>query len=398
MRRDLHDLPRAIWILSAGALVNRLGAFVWYFLALFLVQQGYGAAEAGLALAAFGAGTIPASLVGGWLADTLGRRETIAVSMFSGAATFVALSQARAVALIVALVALAGFTSELYRPASSALIADLTPPGHRVTAYALYRLAFNAGIAAGGVLAGVAASGSLTAVFFLDSASCVVFGLLALFALPATSGVTRSQPAEALDAPSSARLPTRTFARFLGASTLIIVVQLQQSSALPLHIDAVGLAPAVLGLLLAVNGAFVLVVSLPASALARRWPHGPLMAGSALLVGTGMAATGAADTTGALLATVVVWTMGEVMFFPLASAYVADTAPTGMQGRYQGWFGAAWSIGITLGPPAGVALHHADPLLVWLSCAVAGAMAAALLPWSSSGAQPQTAQCCATCC
>lgn len=37
---DVRALPRPVWVLSAGVFVNRLGAFVWYFLALFLVERG----------------------------------------------------------------------------------------------------------------------------------------------------------------------------------------------------------------------------------------------------------------------------------------------------------------------------------------------------------------------
>lgn len=403
LARDLRSLPRQVWILSGGVFVNRLGAFVWYFLALFLVERGYGPAEAGIALAAFGAGTIPASLIGGWLADSLGRRETIALSMFSGATTFIVLSQARTLALIVALVGLAGFASELYRPASSALIADLTPVGGRVTAYALYRLAFNAGIAAGGVLAGLAASESLFAVFIVESATCAAFGVIALVALPKPGPVAPPTDGAAA-APKVPRRTNRSFFAFLLASGLLIIVQLQQSSTLPLHIDASGLSPAVLGLLLTVNGALIMIVELPASSITQRLPRGPLMALGALLVGLGMAATGAADTTITLLATVVTWTLGEIIFFPLASAHVADTAPPGMQGRYQGLFGVSWSAGITLAPALGLALYAHNTLLLWFACAGAGITAALLVLREHAPTHPQRAPirppaqpCCAPC-
>src|SRR6185369_6688826 len=121
---------------------------------LYLTSRGYSATEAGAALSLYGAGSIGANLVGGHLADHLGRRNTIALSMFSSAATMLLLSQADALAWILPLTALAGFTAEFYRPAASALIADLTPQGERLTAYAVYRLAVNAGVAAGPAVAG----------------------------------------------------------------------------------------------------------------------------------------------------------------------------------------------------------------------------------------------------
>ena len=49
--------------------------------------------------------------------------------MFSGAIAMMLLSQAHTLPSILALAALAGLTGEMYRPASSALLADLVPAG-----------------------------------------------------------------------------------------------------------------------------------------------------------------------------------------------------------------------------------------------------------------------------
>jgi MFS family permease len=142
-------MPAPAWVLFGGTFVNRFGSFVLVFLVLYLREKGFSPAEAGTAVGAYGFGSLAAALAGGWVADRFGRRNAISLSMFSAAATMLALSQAERLPLIVALSALAGLTSELYRPASSALLTDLIPAGQRVTAFALYRLAINLGFAAG---------------------------------------------------------------------------------------------------------------------------------------------------------------------------------------------------------------------------------------------------------
>ena len=119
------------------------------FLAVYLTGKGYTAPRAGLAIGAYGIGAMCASLGGGWLADHLGRRNSIVLSMVLSAGVMIALSQADGYALLMALTILAGFCAEMYRPAATALIADVTTPAQRVTAYALYRLAINAGFAVG---------------------------------------------------------------------------------------------------------------------------------------------------------------------------------------------------------------------------------------------------------
>src|SRR5437763_15255984 len=96
---DLRALPRPAWVLFGGTVINRFGSFVLAFLVFYLTSRGYSAAAAGLALSAYGFGSMTAAIVGGHLADTIGRRNRIALSMFSSAATMVALSQATGIRL-----------------------------------------------------------------------------------------------------------------------------------------------------------------------------------------------------------------------------------------------------------------------------------------------------------
>ena len=64
---NLRALPRAAWVLFAGTFINRFGGFVVPFLTLYLTGQGYPPGAAGLAVSAYGAGSLLASVVGGLL-------------------------------------------------------------------------------------------------------------------------------------------------------------------------------------------------------------------------------------------------------------------------------------------------------------------------------------------
>src|SRR5690348_1716339 len=105
---SLRRLPRTAWILFFGTFLNKFGGFVVPFLTLYLTGAGYTIDQAGMAVSAYGAGNLGASLLGGHLADKLGRRKTILLSMFSGAVAMMLLSQAHHFALIIALTALTG--------------------------------------------------------------------------------------------------------------------------------------------------------------------------------------------------------------------------------------------------------------------------------------------------
>src|SRR5579862_9725073 len=184
LKENLRALPRGAWVLFFGTFLNKFGTFVVPFLAIYMTRLGYSIAQAGLPIASYGIGTLGACLLGGTLADRIGRRKTIVLSMFSAAMAMLCLSRARGLPMIILFSGIAGLTGELYRPASSALLADLVPAGQRVTAYAAYRMSFNAGWAFGPATAGLLAKYSFTWLFIGDAGTSVLYGLVAWFALP----------------------------------------------------------------------------------------------------------------------------------------------------------------------------------------------------------------------
>jgi len=341
------------------------------------VRQGYSAAEAGLGLTGYGAGSLAAALAGGVLADRIGRRNAIALSMLGSACAMLALWRADSLAAILPLVVVAGFFAELYRPASSALVADLVPPGRRVPAFAAYRLAVNAGFAAGPAVGGLLAEDSFAWLFIGDAVTSLVFGAVALVALP-PGGRTRRG-----DEPRFALLRSirgdRALAGVLVAAAISSFVYMQSAAALPLHVRDAGLSVGVFGALMSLNGLAIVFLELPITSITHRLPVRPVLAVALVLVGVGFAATGVAEGVLALGATVFVWTLGEMAWGPNASAYVADLAPPALQGRYQGALSFSYAVALVPAPLLGAALYGWRPPALWTLCLALGIFAALLV-------------------
>jgi MFS family permease len=348
------------------------------FLVLYLTRKGYSPGEAGLAVAAFGVGEVLASWLGGLLADRLGRRDTIALSMFGSAAALVALSQVETYGLILVVAFLAGLAGELYRPAGAALVSDLVPPGQRVTAFAVLRLAVNVGFAVGIAVAGFLADRSFLWVFLSDAATATAFGVLTLLTLP--HGTRSRRQDEGARGSLATAIGDRAFVSFLAASALVVFVYFQQQATLPLHVTGQpGLSSADFGLLLAINGVLIVLFELPVSALTMRRPAREMIALSFLLIGMGFALTGLAHSMPALGLTVAVWTLGEMVGAPVSYAYVADLAPEHMRGRYQGIYGIAWASGTVTGPAVGTFLFARWGAGFWALCGGLGVAAAVIV-------------------
>lgn len=382
---SLKSLPRPAWILYAGTFLNRFGSFVIPFLVIYLRGRGFSEADAAVALVAYGLGHLAASAVGGYLSDRIGRRKTIAISMFTSAASMLLLSQATGFPAIVVFTALTGLTAEMYRPASSALLTDLVTPAQRVTAFAAYRWALNAGWAFGPATAGFLAKYSFQWLFVGDAITSALFGLVAWMALP--HGVRATGVAAAWPAALRVMWQDKRLHRLLLAQLAIALVFLQMSSTFGLHVTSSGFSPAVYGALISLNGVLVVLFELPLITVTQRLPVRPTIAVGYVLIGLGFAFAGLAHTVFALALVVLVFTLGEMIAMPVASAYFADGIPPQMRGRYMGVLGFTWALGLTLGPSVGVQTHARQPLLLWGTCGLLGVIAA-LLVLRSGPAQP----------
>ena len=377
LREGIRSLPGPVWILCAGTFVNRFGSFVAVFLVLYLRDRGYSIAEAGLVVSFYGVGNVIAAGVGGWTADRFGRRNALALSMFSSAATLLLLSQATPLPLIIVLTTLAGLTGEMYRPAAAALLTDLTPAGERIPAFALNRLAINLGFAAGPAVAGLLAERSFFLLFLGDALTSAAFGVIALTTLPEGVRVRRGE--ERRGEAVRTMLRNRAFLFFLMSSVLGAFVYFQSQTTFPLHVRASGLSDADYGLLISLNGLAIVLFELPLVAITQRFPYRPVLTLGSLLVGLGFALNAFANDLPELALTVLIWTLGEIIYAPVASAYVADIAPEHLRGRYQGAWGLTWGVAYVFAPALGAAIFAWSSDGLWLICGLLGVAAALLL-------------------
>ena len=373
---NLRHLPPAAWILFAGTFVNRFGSFVMPFLVLYMTRSGYTSGQAGVAIGAYGLGHILASFLGGHLADRIGRRNTIVLSMFSSAAAMLVLSQARGFAPIVALTVIAGLTTELYRPASFALVGDLVPADQRVTAFGMYRFAVNIGFAAGPATAGFLADRGFFLLFVGDALTSAAFGVIAFLFLP--HGLRTMAAAERVTDAIRHAARDRRFVLFFLATLCLTPIDFQMASTFALHVLAQGLPMSTYGLLVSENGLLIVLFELLITAWTQRIRPEPSIAAGYFLSGIGFALAGLAHTTPALALTMCLWTLGEMVSSPVAGSYVAQLAPERYRGRYMGFLMLAWSIGLMIGPPIGTLIYERNPSILWLGAGVLAVVSAVL--------------------
>ncbi|GGX91966.1 MFS transporter [Streptomyces hiroshimensis] len=376
-QNNFGGLPRPFWIVFAGMIANRIGTMVVPFLVFYLGSRGISTAQTGGIVIALGIGGMFGPVLGGSLADRIGRRSAVIIGLVATPAGLGALLAAPSPVTLGAAAALLGLTSGIYRPAASALVGDVVGTELRGKAFSLLHWGFNIGTAVASAAAGYLAARGFWLLFLLDAVTCLAYAVIVIVGIP------KDLPRP--EAPAQAKggvgygvvFRDRLMLAHMGLSTLGITIYTQTEFTIPLAIRSDGLSPAVYGLVGVANA--VLVVALQPVLYGRlaKLPRIKVLAASWALIGIGVASTGLAGNAWQYVLTVVVWSVGEVVNGVVAGAIVADIAPAEARGRYQGAISWVWSAARLAAPATAVGLFTTvGPAALWWGCAVTGILTA----------------------
>ncbi|WP_375803487.1 MDR family MFS transporter [Streptomyces sp. A012304] len=377
VRESVSGLPRAFWWLWASTLVNRLGAFVATFMALYLtLERGYSASYAGLVAALHGLGGVVSSLGGGVMADRLGRRPTLLVAQTATAFSVALLGFVHHPVAIAAVAFLVGLASNASRPAVQAMMADIVRPEDRVRAFSLNYWAINLGFAVSSMGAGFIAEYSYLSGFLIEAAMTLVCAVLVFLKLPESRPQKDDEDTTEDAVGLGTVLRDGRFMGVVGLSFLIAFVFQQGSVGLPVAMGEAGFTPADYGMAIAVNGVLIVALQIPVTRFIEHRDPGRLLVVSSLLAGYGFGLTAFAGSVGVFALTVCVWTLAEVVNAPTQTGLVVRLSPTHGRGRYQGMYTMSWAVASLVAPlVSGYVIDRFGAQWLWGLCAVVGTVA-----------------------
>jgi len=321
-------------------------------------------------------------IVGGEMADRLGRRPVIVVGMAARVIAFALMAYVvhigapvLAVGAAFMLVRLCG---AMVRPALAAMVADVVEPEQRIEAYALFRIGQNAGWAMGPAIGGALVATSFASVFLLTTGASLIGLLLMVFLTTESIRVSETSRFSILRVLDVAR--DLRFLVFCAWCILLYIVMGQFASTFAVFsTEVVGVSAGQLGWLFTINGVVVVLFQWPAARLANRIGIRWGLVLGCLLYAAGYLTVGFAPTFAFLIGSMVVITWGEVTFSPTSMAAVANMAPAARVGRYMGFFGLTEALGWSLGPAIGGVLFDrfvGAPITLWGIIAAIGVVAA----------------------
>jgi MFS family permease len=377
-RESVSGLPREFWWLWTSTLVNRLGAFVATFMALYLtLDRGYSASYAGLVASLHGLGGVVSSLGAGVMADRLGRRPTLLLAQTSTAGFVALLGFVRHPVAIAVVAFFVGMASNASRPAVQAMMADIVRPEDRVRAFSLNYWAINLGFAVSSMAAGFIAEFSYLAGFLIEAGMTMICAVVVFTKLPESRPV-RVGKETAEDVGLGTVLRDGRFMSVVGLSFLVALVFQQGSVGLPVAMGEAGFTPADYGMAIAVNGVLIVALQIPVTRFIEHRDPRRLLVASSLLAGYGFGLTALAGSVGVFALTVCVWTLAEIVNAPTQTGLVVRLSPVHGRGRYQGMYTLSWSVAALVAPlMSGFVIDRFGAEWLWGLCAVVGTVAAA---------------------
>lgn len=371
-REAYRGIPRGPWVLAVVCFANRCGTMVLPFLALYLTsQRGLSPSGAGLVLALYGLGSGVGAFWGGKVTDRFGAKPVQIAALTLAGAGFVLLGQARGHLAIAAATFATAVVYEAFRPANSAAFAAQAPPGRLTQAFSLRRLALNLGMTCGPALGGVLAARDYGLLFLVDGGTCVLAAVL-LVLLDRSPAV--SPPSVAVESPVASPWRDGPYLALLGVTLAYAAVLYQFFATYPLTLRELhGLAEPQIGSVYAINT--VLIVACEMVLVRRLSGYRPLAiaASGMLLFCGGFALLPLGRGYPYVAATVVVWTLGEMLTMPFLETVAASRGDARSRGSYLGAYNFAFAIAFAGSPLLGTALYQRyGPRLVFAACGAVG--------------------------
>ena len=373
--RAFLGLPRDVWVLAIVLFVNRIGMMVLPFLTLYLIEQrGFTREAAGGVMITYGIGSVVGVLGGGWLSDHFGARRIQLCSLVLTSVAILALWLARGPFWISTAVVAMSLSAEVFRPANSISIIHAAPKHLHARSFSLISAVVCVGLSIALPLGGALAKRDYDWLFWIDSCTGVLAAVLLWRHGPranphGTAGATQVEVAHV----SAWR--DRRFLAFIALTAAAGTILFQFFSSLPVFLKReVGFGEDGVGFLLGFNTVVIALLQVQIAHAVERRPPLRWIAFGALLMGLGYGMNGLSHAPWIAIASVFVWTLGEMLYFPLTAAFASKRAPPSALGRYMSAYYVSLSVPFLVAP-LGLTLSGRWGFgALWASCAIAGVL------------------------
>jgi predicted MFS family arabinose efflux permease len=369
-----HNFSKATWINILAVFIMSFGLMMSSIFTLFLNQRGVGILEISSIIAIGGVGGVLGSYLCGILAKYISPTRIAQYSLVCSAMVTLVFPWLPAISYFFLFYFLGNFFNGLFRPANNLMLFAHAPIGEHTRVMALYRVAFNLGLACATSIGAFLATISFSW-FFIFSAMMAFAGGIVLFIYNKLLHIEQNKNISTTDKIKSPALLMNFFRQYkflllslLFFSFYLIFNQTRVTYSLFLTEDY-QLNLQHIGWLFMINFLLVVFLEVPLMTWLKQTEQTSLIMWGSLCVGLGMFILPFGDTIWFAALSVLLWSVGEILatspFFVLAYRYAAPDA----RSFYIGIFHSVFSLSLVLGPLIGGFLYPINHgYLLWSSC------------------------------
>lgn len=365
----LQHMHRNLLMRLAGETL--LQVFYWMFFPFMAIRltTDFGPQQAGFMMMVPHLFSMFASLWGGGMADSLGRKPTMYIAMFIQSLAFLTFAMANGGAatandgwiMFVAYLVLSCMYS-VYLPAGQAMAADITSDDDRRQVFAMLQTSYTIGMIGGPLLGALFVDSYFHQLVLIGACVIAGYGFVILFFFqetrPSQTDASLSQNKETFLHKAKVQFQSyttlakdRVFLLYIVAGTLISVVMMQTTLYMAVYLEShVGdqqllsikgwalyvTGTTIYGWMMGINGAVILLLTVVAAKRLKHWSEKKALMISSLLLGIGLFLMGTTQNAWLLFLCMLCFSFGELIRTPVAQSFVSNYADKHKRGQYMG--------------------------------------------------------------
>lgn len=368
-------IPKHLWLIFLALFINCLGSMALMFVALYFHSDfNFSVQEIGWLLSAFGIGFLIGGFLSSLFCEKIRAEYVIIFSLLISTCLFLTLPQLHTLFYIYTTLIFLGFSAAIVRPATNLVLLECTDKENRLRIAGVRRVAINLGVSLAGFIGGWLSVYGHSLIFYFTA--CASFASATILLI---SSKHFSFLAEKIDSTENIKKnisPWRDqIAILIVACTLLLVIVLFQiRGTYPLYLhEFYKMTSAQIGMLFAINGALIVLIEVPLLNFINRYNLVIIAAIGSLLICLGFAILPLGSSFYFAVLSCILWTLGEISFFPTTLTLFLNLIPQESKGPYMAMYQLPFSLSILLASYIGSSIYHyqhGDTL--WFTCGVVG--------------------------
>ncbi len=360
--KQYKGLPKEMYVLFGANIINRLGDFVSPMITLYLTQKLEMTPQSASFIVMIVLFTrFPGAVVGGKIADTIGRKHAYLILQFLAGLSLLPCAFNINGQSVIILLIVATLLNGAVRPSLDALVVDILPQTQRNAGMGLMYLGINIGVAVGPAIAGFLFKSNLPLFFILDGVTSfvavIVVGVL-ISQKSIDKSINKEEKEDTFHKTSKEHTNIWTYMKsnkkllaFILIFTSFAMIYVQIKFSVPILFGEVfGENSSIyIGWMFTVNAVTVVLLTAFVTEVTSKNSSIKNVAIGGLFYGVGFGLFGVFHSFLGYMFATFIWTLGEILMHINGKVYIANHSPIHLRGRVNAVYNSFSALSNTLG-------------------------------------------------